>query len=352
MKIEDNPFYILNCSPETTKEEIIECSEIKSLEIDEELCKEAENVLLSPQKRLEAEVGWFFSFSSDQISQRLKQIKTDFKSYILDLLMYKTKLSLAEANFLAYGFDNINYINNKLDNEDIRLAVSILCSLIEKFSLNEIKNYIEKSRLIAKIPNNISIEELKFFIDKQKSYYRSSFISFIKDMDIFDKNDIFIQMINEATNFGKNTCKWSFLEDLIYDYEFDIKDIIEGELQLISIHIEDVKSLFPQCPNIDEKLEENYNIIVKIIEAFASITKPIVLFKYSRGINDENSEKLFFKVRDLSLFLTNKYDKYSFSLRLTKQFINHFEKVRSIMEIASNDNLQLGSLIHHAEAGN
>ena len=53
MKLLDNPFYILKCMPESSRSTIHEQAEEKSFDIDENLCKKAENILINPKKRLE-----------------------------------------------------------------------------------------------------------------------------------------------------------------------------------------------------------------------------------------------------------------------------------------------------------
>ena len=117
MNIKENPFYILKCMPESSKDTIHEQAEVRSFEIDENLCKEAENILLNPKKRLEAEVCWFPGFDYNTISERIKLISKNFREYISNLFLLKTKNYLAEANILSLGFDSLNEITDWTNNE-------------------------------------------------------------------------------------------------------------------------------------------------------------------------------------------------------------------------------------------
>ena len=57
--LQDNPFYILNISMSADKKEIADSAEKQSLIADSEACNNAFSVLVSPQKRLSAEMDWF-----------------------------------------------------------------------------------------------------------------------------------------------------------------------------------------------------------------------------------------------------------------------------------------------------
>lgn len=63
MRIKDNPFFILGVTPVSTLEDIEDACESKSFmdEENEETYEKARSVLTHPQRRLEAEVRWFYS---------------------------------------------------------------------------------------------------------------------------------------------------------------------------------------------------------------------------------------------------------------------------------------------------
>ena len=91
MKLIDNPFYILKCMPESSKSTIHEQAEERSFDIDENICKNAENILINPKKRLQAEISWFPGFEIKTVSDRVKAVITDSRKYISDLIICKTK---------------------------------------------------------------------------------------------------------------------------------------------------------------------------------------------------------------------------------------------------------------------
>ena len=71
--------------PESSRSTIHEQAEEKSFDIDENLCKEAENILINPKKRLEAEISWFPGLDIKTVTERVKEVFSDTKKYISDL---------------------------------------------------------------------------------------------------------------------------------------------------------------------------------------------------------------------------------------------------------------------------
>ena len=69
--INKNPFYILGVSTRDNRQKIVEMAEEKSLEIDEELCQKAQSTLITPSKRVEAEIDWFPGISPSKIEKIL-----------------------------------------------------------------------------------------------------------------------------------------------------------------------------------------------------------------------------------------------------------------------------------------
>ena len=67
--IKENPFYILEVSTRDTRQKIVEMAEDKSLELDEELVQKAQSNLVTPSRRLTAELDWFPGVAPARISK-------------------------------------------------------------------------------------------------------------------------------------------------------------------------------------------------------------------------------------------------------------------------------------------
>ena len=79
MNFKDNPFWILDASPRDSKRVLHNKAENKSFELPEDICRNAENILLTPKKRLEAELSWFPGLSPKKTKELLEQVESDAK---------------------------------------------------------------------------------------------------------------------------------------------------------------------------------------------------------------------------------------------------------------------------------
>jgi hypothetical protein len=346
MKLIDNPFYILKCMPESSKSTIHEQAEERSFDIDENICKNAENILINPKKRLQAEISWFPGFEIKTVSDRVKAVITDSRKYISDLIIYKTKNYLAEANLLAFGLEEVKNVS-EWSKDEIRMAASFLCTFCEKISVEDSIKKILLSREKSKFPTNILEEDAVYYIDEQKHYYEKTLYDFFQKIDSEAIVDVLAKMAKESTNSGLNTCKWYLLENLISKYEMDLSDFISEEKSIIIEDLDSIEQIVSS--NKDDKFNDLFYKLEKDLNDWKTNLYPIMVIKMGRGLNDENSENIFYAIRKLMLVLVNNYSKYTFSVRLNKLCGNIFTELRSVQDLIDSDYSILSSLAQKAD---
>ncbi|MBQ2593712.1 MAG: hypothetical protein II567_10590 [Candidatus Riflebacteria bacterium] len=346
MKLIDNPFYILKCMPESSKSTIHEQAEERSFDIDENICKNAENILINPKKRLQAEISWFPGFEIKTVSDRIKAVITDSRRYISDLIICKTKNYLAEANLLAFGLAEVKNVS-EWSKDEIRMAASFLCTFCEKINVEDSINKILLSREKSKFPTNILEEDAVYYIDEQKHYYEKTLYDFFQKIDSEAIVDVLTKMAKESTNSGRNTCKWYLLENLISKYEMDLSDFISEEKSIIIEDLDSIEQIVSS--NKDDKFNDLFYKLEKDLNDWKTNLYPIMVIKMGRGLNDENSENIFYAIRKLMLVLVNNYSKYTFSVRLNKLCGNIFTELRSVQDLINSDYSILSSLAQKAD---
>ncbi len=94
--INKNPFYILELTTRNNRQKIVEMAEDKSLEIDEDVCQNAQSTLTTPSKRITAEVDWFPGVSPARIEKILSSLNTGN----MDEVEQYGLTSLAQVNIL------------------------------------------------------------------------------------------------------------------------------------------------------------------------------------------------------------------------------------------------------------
>ena len=345
MKVLDNPFYILKCMPESSRSTIHEQAEEKSFDIDENLCKEAENILINPKKRLEAEISWFPGFGIKTVTERVKAVFSDTRKYVSDLFFLKTKNYLAEANLLAFGLELAKDVS-EWSKDDIRLAASFLCTFCEKINVSESIKKIAASREKSKFPSNILEEDALQYIDEQKHYYENTLYDFFQKIDSDIIVDILTKMANESTDNGRIPSKWYLFENIIGKYEADLKDFLEEERALILNKLDIITDIIVSKKG--NNLEEALHKLETDLIYWKDKIYPIMLIKMSRGLNDENSENIYYPIRKLIIISSNN-DNHHFALRLTKICKNIFAELRSVRETIEKDDRLLSSLAQKAD---
>ena len=348
MKVINNPFYILKCMPDNTKAEIHEQAEIRSFEIDENVCKKSENILINPKKRLEAEISWFPGFDLKTFNERKNLVTQNFKKYISDLFFLKTKKNLAEANMLAFGFESVDDLSD-WSNDDVRMAAGFICSFSEKITVEDTKETITLDREKSKFPSVLLEEDLENLIQQQKEYYEEVLYNIFQKMKSENCIEILTKMIEEATDSGQNVCKWALLDSIINKYEGDLSDFFNEQDSIINEDLDMIKEGILPYKNEIISLDEAYNTLESDLNYWKRVVKPIMILKKCRGLSYEYGEDMFFKIRELALLSSNKYKNYSFSLKLTKLCEIIFAEMRQVMEIVRKDSSDLRFLFEEAE---
>ena len=331
--------------PESSRSTIHEQAEEKSFDIDENLCKKAENILINPKKRLEAEISWFPGLDIKTVTERVKEVFSDTRKYISDLIINKTKNYLAEANLLAFGLEQVKDTSD-WSKDDLRLAASFLCSFCEKINVDDCITKIVASREKSKFPTNILEEDASQYIDEQKSYYEKTLYEFFQKIDSDIAVEILTKMVDESTDNGNNPSKWYLFENLLSKYEKDLSGFIAEENALIEKDIEILNGLVTSENNdYNDLLNQLHNDL----KNWKRVIYPIMVIKSSRGLNDENCEYLFYALRKLMLISTNNHNNYHFSLRLTKISKSIFAELRSVRERLEEDDHILNNLVQKAD---
>lgn len=146
MRIKDNPFFILGVTPVSTLEDIEDACESKSFmeEENEETYEKARSILTHPQRRLEAEVRWFYSHP-------------DFMTDNPSLGDIPDVNTLTNREIVFYGAEKIYGVDSQTFDEckDNNKLTSIVSKTIQTMDLAYIHalNQADLQELIKEIEN-------------------------------------------------------------------------------------------------------------------------------------------------------------------------------------------------------
>ena len=158
MKFDDNPFYVLEVTPFDTADTINEKYDYKSFEDDknERRYDDARDILLSPIKRLTAEVRWFFDTDLDE-------------THLLDELVVYPYID-DKYHFVGEEKRLTNPRENLIAN--IEKFINVPREYVTNYIIEIDKNYAEAcdSEQIYDLIDNINISRRKAKISLCKDY--------------------------------------------------------------------------------------------------------------------------------------------------------------------------------------
>ena len=104
--LEKNPFYILEVMPNEKRGAIISKAEEKAFFADDNECEDAQAKLLNPEKRLSAELDWFFEVPVEKIADIYNAIGAS-KEISIDGLTGISRINAIIFNFEISNYDDI-----------------------------------------------------------------------------------------------------------------------------------------------------------------------------------------------------------------------------------------------------
>ena len=171
MNIKDNPFFLLGASPIDTKEVLHNKTEEKTRDLPEDVCRNAESILLNPQKRLQAEISWFPGVSPAQSHEMTVKIVNDAENLNYDQSFYNQFAGVSKANALALFLSNLPEISST-GLEIIQIIVCDFCEATARIDLEKTRYLINEDRITSGFPEIAVPEGIQQCLDEQQIFYR------------------------------------------------------------------------------------------------------------------------------------------------------------------------------------
>lgn len=305
MNFKDNPFLILDASPRDSKRVLHDKAENKSFELPEDICRNAENILLNPKKRLEAELSWFPGISPKKTKELIEQVELDAKNGYYDSDYFGEFDNLVGANALALFLANVSVA--KIDKKCIEKLIYDFCFATSDFDEDEIVASINEDRVaagIAELPVDSSLENE---LQNLHHWYKQILRAFMDQLDSEMLVDILTALIEKSTNKGEDECEWILLDNIIADYEVDVIPFFEKQEEQIFHDIDQITELVEKKSSLD-KLSASMDKLEQDVHLWDKIAQPIQISYKSKGIEHKRSSSLAAKIRDLAIAVYNKHE--------------------------------------------
>lgn len=326
--LEQNPFYILEVSPNEKRASIISKAEEKAFFADGNECEEAQAKLLNPEKRLSAELDWFYEISIEKMAD-IHNCISESKEIAFDDLT-----GISRLNAVLHNFSRSNY------DDYFELGYAIL-------EIDELYNSIDISELLITINTNrqqsglreVLEDELEREFNKKRDQIRQLISDKTINLNEEDYID-FITMIAEKCIADEDYNDGIVISDIVDQYEIKTQDLIEEAADEIYSHIERIKEI-----SNDEAIEDNINGLIRRVKKWDRLVQPLQLKSMASGVAHGGSQDVGREVHEFSVWLHNEKGLSDVSLRLIDAMKPIFAELGELAAVFESDSNALTNII-------
>ena len=326
--LEQNPFYILEVSPNEKRASIISKAEEKAFFADGNECEEAQAKLLNPEKRLSAELDWFYEISIEKMAD-IHNCISESKEIAFDDLT-----GISRLNAVLHNFSRSNY------DDYFELGYAIL-------EIDELYNSIDISELLITINTNrqqsglreVLEDELEREFNKKRDQIRQLISDKTINLNEEDYID-FITMIAEKCIADEDYNDGIVISDIVDQYEIKTQDLIEEAADEIYSHIERIKEI-----SNDEAIEDNINGLIRRVKKWDRLVQPLQLKSMASGVAHGGSQDVGREVHEFSVWLHNEKGLSDVSLRLIDAMKPIFAELGELSDVFESDSNALTNII-------
>lgn len=318
--LEKNPFYILEASPYDKRANIISKAEEKAFFTDSGICEEAQAKLLHPEKRLSAELDWFYGVSKDEISRIHKCISAK-KEISTDALKNISKLNATLHNLSIINYEDhfkIGYaildVDEQYANIDVQSLLDVINVCHKQAGMREVSQEEIERELNAK---RDQIKQI--VLDKVENISKENYVELAT-------------MISEKCIADDNYEDGIVISDVINQYEIWAKSLMDTKEDDIRNCINSIREM-----DSDIKLKPLVKNLISLIKEWDMYAQPIQVNMAIKGIEDSVSRDIAIDIRDLAIYLHNEKGKTELSLEITEALKLYFAELAEVLEVVSED---------------
>ncbi len=336
MKVKENPFYVLSVTPYDTLETINEKYDEKAFmdEDNERVYEDARQILSSPNKRLSAEVRWFYNLVSP-IDNELRKIERYQDYDDNDFLELDNKLDLEYATpreNLLFNLEKLPYITKTYAALFITTLDRGYTETCESESIHDLLDSINTTRRRAKLPlcKDITLltNEVKGLLEDIKNAL--NLLLQRDDNEIIEIANLLMEnIVSDGKAYGL------VIEYFINAYAIKVHDALEIYKNRIFEEVDYCRNNYSEEHELDN--------LCNLVRRFDYIAQPIQLLLRDRGQAElqEESVDVANEVRDLALFYNNEKGKPELSIILLNLEMELFSELPAFYSKLEEDKVIL-----------
>lgn len=294
----ENPFFVLGVAPTDNADAIEQAAGDRFFDNpdgDERAYEDAKAILLTPQKRIAAELRWFCGTIASEVQamcdclDRGERYRSAFPNM------------LAEFTFLA------NTLPSQTPDELVK-TIRRLDEIHRALTPEKLMAIVNDDREIAKFPP-VQQETLQAAWEEVRVDVRRAFHALGERLG----KEAYVKLANDVAQraFGKKADYGRIVETFLENYELDVHDAVEMQ----------GGALVDLLEAIDPKnvREEQLQKIETMVPTVAALTQPLTAWHVAQGLGEDDlGVGFFYKVRSMSIAANNDGDDAASALRISR----------------------------------
>lgn len=320
MDLFKNPFYILGATPRDDKYRIIELAEEKSLLSDTDECMKAKDILITPRRRVSAEVAWLPGVDPSFYGLLFRYLESPNEE-----LPNITMAPIASANLRA---TKLSRYTDLLSSGILEWALEI-AQKSEAIQPEEVREVLNDDRSVARFPE-AATSDVNDEIRNQKSYYSKTVTAVLENLSVKARARTMTSLLETSTSNGRYQCP-TLIRDLMPAYELSVQDSLEQYKRIIEAQDEQLRAM-ADARNPDTTLSQIVDQLLESLREWDTLAQPIQLSRRSTGQRHDVSFEMARRFRHLAADLFIEYRKPDLSRKILNTLKNVFSEVPEIVE--------------------
>ena len=320
MDLFKNPFYILGATPRDDKSRIIELAEERSLLSDADECMEAKDILITPRRRVSAEVAWLPGVDPSFYGLLFRYLESPNEE-----LPNITMAAIASANLRA---TKLSRYADLLSSDILEWTLEIT-QKSEAIQPEEVREVLNDDRSVARFPETAELD-VDDEIRNQKSCYSKTVTSVLENLSVSARARVMTSLLETSTSNGRYQCP-TLIKDLIPAYELSVQDSLEQHQRIIEAQDEALRAM-ADARNPDTTLSPIVDQLLESLKEWDTLAQPIQLSRRSTGQRHDASFEMAGRFSDLAAALFFEYRRPDLSRKILNTLRDVFSEVPEIVE--------------------
>ena len=304
----------------------MELAEERSLLSDADACMEAQSILITPRRRIPAEVAWLPGVDPSFYGLLFRYLESPDEE-----LPNITMAPIASANLRATKLSR----HPGLSSSDIVEWILTIAQVSESINSETVCAVLNGDRRTSGLPEITDLLTVDDAIRNQKRYYSQTVTSVLENLSVNARARVMTLLFETTASNGRYQCP-TLIKDLIPAYERSVQDALEQNNNIIEAQDKKLRAM-ADAKKPDTTLSPIVDQLLESVKEWDRLAQPIQLSKKSTGQRHEASSEMARRFRQLAADLFMEYHRPDFSRGILSTLRDVFSEVPEIAEQINED---------------